>query len=77
MSDSDENSLLDLKRVAQLLAVSRRTITNWVRRGLFPPPLRLGAGGRTLRWTPTLIINHLKEKRSPSPPPGGQEPKAG
>jgi predicted DNA-binding transcriptional regulator AlpA len=57
---TSEGNLLAPKRVAELFGISRRTLYNWVQRGLFPQPMRLGPGGRTLRWTPTQILNHLK-----------------
>jgi prophage regulatory protein len=39
---------LTRKQVAQLYGVSEDTITEWVKAGKFPPPLRLSA--RTHRW---------------------------
>jgi excisionase family DNA binding protein len=75
MATSDNSSLLTPKRVAELLGISRRTLYNWVQRGLFPAPMRLGPNGRTLRWTPTQIINHLKTthaaRAAPSSPGDG------
>jgi excisionase family DNA binding protein len=58
-----EGGLLDTRRVAELLGVSKRTIYNWVQHGRFPPPLRLGPGGRTLRWTPAQIYTFLKSRQ--------------
>jgi predicted DNA-binding transcriptional regulator AlpA len=76
---TSEGSLLAPKRVAELFGISRRTLYNWVQRGLFPQPMRLGPGGRTLRWTPTQIVNHLKTtgQMKPAPhsgPPGPADP---
>jgi predicted DNA-binding transcriptional regulator AlpA len=65
MATSD-GSLLTPKRVAELFGISRRTLYNWIQRGFFPQPLRLGPGGRTLRWTPTQIANHFKATREPT-----------
>ena len=66
MATSD-GSLLTPQRVAELFGISRRTLYNWVQRGLFPQPLRLGPGGRTLSWTPSQIANQFKATREPSP----------
>jgi predicted DNA-binding transcriptional regulator AlpA len=76
-----DGSLLSAKRVAELFGISRRTLYNWVQRGFFPQPLRLGPGGRTMRWTPSQIANHFKGTREPSAaeqtqPPGSSGPGA-
>jgi predicted DNA-binding transcriptional regulator AlpA len=83
---TSDGGLLDAKRVAQLLGISTRTLRNWVRRGFFPQPVRLGPTGRLLRWPPTELVRYLKaraegggrpEPRAPAvpapdaPPPGG------
>jgi excisionase family DNA binding protein len=60
---ASDGGLLDPRRVAELLGVSKRTIYNWVQSGRFPPPLRLGPGGRTLRWTPTQSYTFLKSRQ--------------
>jgi predicted DNA-binding transcriptional regulator AlpA len=38
--------LLTVKDLRRILKVSRRTIERLVKRGLFPPPLKLGAASR-------------------------------
>jgi predicted DNA-binding transcriptional regulator AlpA len=57
-----DGGLLDAKRVAELLGISTRTLRNWVRRGFFPQPVRLGPTGRLLRWPPTELVRYLKAR---------------
>jgi predicted DNA-binding transcriptional regulator AlpA len=61
-----EGGLLDAKRVAELLGISKRTLRNWVRRGFFPQPVRLGPTGRVLRWPPTVLVRYLRDRAEPS-----------
>jgi predicted DNA-binding transcriptional regulator AlpA len=59
---TSDGGLLDAKRVAELLGISTRTLRNWVRRGFFPQPVRLGPTGRLLRWPPTELVRYLKAR---------------
>ena len=72
---TSEGGLLDAKRVAELLGISTRTLRNWVRRGFFPQPVRLGPSGRLLRWPPTELVRYLKSRAEaggrPEPRPPG------
>jgi predicted DNA-binding transcriptional regulator AlpA len=59
---TSDGGLLDAKRVAELLGISTHTLRNWVRRGFFPQPVRLGPTGRLLRWPPTDLVRYLKDR---------------
>lgn len=50
MTDSiDDITLLDRQQLAKALGYSPWTIDDWVRKGLFPKPMKLGPG-RTQKW---------------------------
>jgi predicted DNA-binding transcriptional regulator AlpA len=42
--------LLSARDVAQRLGLSVRTVWRWSMIGHLPPPVRMGTGGRTVRW---------------------------
>lgn len=44
------DQLLTMNDLTDRYQVSRKTIQNWISRGAFPKPLRVG--GETLRWRP-------------------------
>lgn len=46
--------LLSLKRVAERLDVSEKTIRRWIDAGEFPPPTHL-LPGQTQRWAETVV----------------------
>jgi predicted DNA-binding transcriptional regulator AlpA len=47
--DERKRDLLTITEIAGQLAVTTRTIHNWVARGWFPPPLEIGP--RSRRWS--------------------------
>jgi predicted DNA-binding transcriptional regulator AlpA len=49
------------KEVAELLRVHINSIGRWVDGGWLPPPIRLGPGGRWLRWKRCAIEQFLRE----------------
>ncbi len=55
------NLLLTLEMLCKLLSISRRTLRSWVSQQILPAPLRLGPGGRTLRWHPGEVVDYLKK----------------
>jgi predicted DNA-binding transcriptional regulator AlpA len=56
----DLDQLLTTTDVARLLRISRVTLWDWRRRGLVPPPLRLGMN--RLRWRADDVRNFLKSR---------------
>ena len=59
--EHNANVLLNQKQVMRLVNIgSRETLSRWVRRGLFPIPLRVG-GGR-LRWLEIEIIEWIARR---------------
>lgn len=55
--------LLTVRDLAQLLKLQPRTVRQWVRSRLLPPPLRLGKHGRILRWRIADLAAYLTEVR--------------
>jgi predicted DNA-binding transcriptional regulator AlpA len=64
-----EERLPDLRLInlheltAMLGSPSRTSIWRWVRSGHLPPPIRIGAGGRLLRWRYQDIAPLLGDER--------------
>jgi predicted DNA-binding transcriptional regulator AlpA len=56
----DLDPLLTTTEVARLLRISRVTLWEWRRKGLVPPPLRLGMN--RLRWRADDVRNYLKSR---------------
>jgi predicted DNA-binding transcriptional regulator AlpA len=52
------------RKLCQMLGVSRSTLDDWVKRGLFPSPLRPGGGKRF--WSESQVRNFLKAQGVPS-----------
>lgn len=68
--------LLNQKEAMRLVGVgSRETLDRWVRRGLFPPPIKVG-GGR-LRWVPAEVEAWLEAKKRERGRPGHGQTKVG
>ena len=55
--------LLTPQMICTVLSISRRTLRYWVRKNLFPQPLRIGPDGRLLRWHPADLADYLKRTR--------------
>lgn len=56
----EKPELMTLKEVAELLGVGLRSLNRHVRRGFFPPPLRLGT--RTLRYSRRTVLDWIAEQ---------------
>src|SRR5262245_55301477 len=63
-ADAD-GRFLTRAQLARQFGVTTHTITDWVRRGTFPPPLRLGH--RTIRWPVEVIEELVREKQAACP----------
>ena len=50
--------LITKKELAELLGCSENTVSNLVKRGILPVPVRVG---RLLRWTPQQIRNFIED----------------
>jgi predicted DNA-binding transcriptional regulator AlpA len=46
------------------LGVSRRTLSNWVRQGIFPPPTKLGP--RVIGWPASQVDAWIEQQRGKS-----------
>jgi excisionase family DNA binding protein len=65
----DDPLLLTAEQVACLLGISRRSVFQWVRDGLLPRPMKLGASSR---WhAPTLRAWALR-RATEAAPRGGE-----
>ena len=53
------DQLLTTNEVARLLRVSRVTLWEWRRKGLVPPPIKLGLN--RLRWRAQDVQNYLNQ----------------
>jgi predicted DNA-binding transcriptional regulator AlpA len=54
--------LLSKKQVLEIFGVSHVTLRDWIRRGIFPPPVVLGpdGGGRsTIAWIDSEVYAHI------------------
>ncbi len=66
MLEPDPMEMLSLRRLAELMDVSRDTIRRMVRRGTFPKPIDISALGQTKKWLRRDIEAWL-EARRPKP----------
>jgi predicted DNA-binding transcriptional regulator AlpA len=46
----ENERLLDILAVAEKLSVCKRSVWRWSETGFFPAPIKLGKGGRCVRW---------------------------
>lgn len=53
-----EERMLRLKQVLELVPVSKSTIWDWVKKGMFPQPIRLGS--KTTCWKMSDIQQYLQ-----------------
>lgn len=63
---TSHHELLSVREVARRLGVAVRTIWKWKASGLFPPPVRLGPNGRTIRWKAEEINRYIERRSTPS-----------
>lgn len=56
------DQLLTTNEVARLLRVSRVTLWEWRRKGLVPPPIKVGLN--RLRWRAQDVRNYLNQSTS-------------
>src|SRR5262249_2135462 len=68
-ADSD-GRFLTRAQLARLFGVTPHTITDWVRRGTFPPPLPLGH--TTVRWPAEVVEEWVRQKQGMCPGVGPQ-----
>ena len=54
--------LMNKRDVARQLSVCERTLENLMKRGEFPPPLRLG---KTVRWAKVVVDAWLEQQLQP------------
>lgn len=55
--------LITQKDVLRLACIgSRETLSRWIRRGLFPPPIHVGGG--QLRWVSAEVEAWLEERKA-------------
>jgi len=69
-----DTELIRLREVARRLDRAPDTIREWVRRGLFPQPIRAVPGG-PLQWRPSTISDWIDKRarsRTPKPPAKGR-----
>ncbi len=59
--------LLRKSEVTERLGITGMTLYRWVKKGEFPPPLRLGE--RTTRWPESEIDEWIASRRSAEHPP--------
>jgi len=58
--ETSEEHLLGIQQVLQRVPVSRSTIYDWIARGLFPAPFKIGP--RRVAWTPRMVSEWIAEK---------------
>jgi predicted DNA-binding transcriptional regulator AlpA len=70
------DQLLTTNEVARLLRISRVTLWDWRRKGLVPPPIKLGLN--RLRWRAQDVRNYLNQPSGllENPRPGRKTKKA-
>ena len=56
---------LTYRRLARRLGVSECSLRRWVKRGVFPSPIRI-AGTAALRFDPLEVERHLERQREGS-----------
>ena len=56
------NPTIDVREVARIIGVSRRTVFRMMDAGEIPQPIRLST--RTMFWLPEVIENWLKERQA-------------
>jgi predicted DNA-binding transcriptional regulator AlpA len=55
---------LTAQEVGQRMQLKPRTVRKWARRGLLPPPVKLGRQGRCLRWREEDLLAFLQARQS-------------
>jgi predicted DNA-binding transcriptional regulator AlpA len=57
---------LSQEEVADMIGVTRITLWQWCRDGIFPQPMGIGKGRKTLRWERAEVMAFMKSsKRNP------------
>jgi len=64
MTDQQEDKprLLRIRQVLEVVPVSRSTIWEWVKKGHFPKPMRIGA--RTTVWDEEEVNDFIKRHKA-------------
>ncbi len=65
--------LLNVKRVAELLSCSPRTVYRWVDSGLLPQPIRIGG---SVRWPEKAVMEWVESMAAGQQPARGTALKA-
>ncbi len=60
-SQGDKPALVTSQFLCQILSISRRTLHNWIKKGILPPPMRLGPKNHKLFWPSMDIVDFLKK----------------
>lgn len=60
-TELDAIRLLDRRQVAEAVGRSPDTLDDWVRKGLFPPPLQASAGTRK-QWRLTVVRDWIEKR---------------
>lgn len=60
-SKGDKPALVTSQFLCQILSISRRTLHNWIKKGILPPPMRLGPKNHKLFWPSMDIVEFLKK----------------
>jgi predicted DNA-binding transcriptional regulator AlpA len=63
ISQPSSSTLLTPEMICTVLSISRRTLRYWVKKQVFPEPLRIGPDGRLLRWHPADLLAYLQTTR--------------
>jgi len=54
------------KEIIKQLGISKRTLDNWIGKGIFPKPIKMG---RRIFWKESDIEKHIEEMRKLSTTP--------
>ena len=56
----EKNQLYRMKDLTQLLKVSKETLYKWIKKGIFPPPIKMG---KASAWFSEDIHNWLRNQK--------------
>ena len=56
------DKLLNQRAVCETVSASRATIYRWIKKGVFPKPIKIGE--QTIRWRESDIANWMNQKKA-------------
>lgn len=56
------NRLWTVADILEYCSICRSTLSNWRRKGAFPPPLDPPEGSNIKRWMPEVVISFLNKR---------------